>query len=68
MRSACPNTFGATMWPSICCSAVNAITSHSASSGSGLNSAIMTGGNAPTAGPMYGISSAKPKNAPNANA
>ena len=51
MRSACPNTFGATMWPSICCSAVNMIVSHSASSGSPLNSAIITGGKAPTAGP-----------------
>ena len=25
MRSAWPKTFGATMWPSICCSAVNMI-------------------------------------------
>ena len=60
--------FGATMWPSICCSAVNAITSHSASSGSPLKSAIITGGNAPIAGPMYGISSANPYQAPNATA
>ena len=52
MRSAWPNTFGATMWPSICCSAVNMIASHSASSGSLLKSAIITGGKAPTAGPM----------------
>ena len=52
------------MWPSICCSAVNAIVSHSASSGSPLNSAISTGGPAPIAGPTYGISSANPYQAP----
>src|SRR4029079_16469301 len=51
MRSAWPNTLGATTWPSICCSAVNMIDSHSASSGSPQNSAITRGGKAPTAGP-----------------
>ena len=68
MRSAWPNTFGATTWPSSCCSAVNAIVSHSASIGSPLNSAISTGGPAPIAGPMYGISSANAYQAPNASA
>ena len=60
MRSACANTVGATTWPSICCSAVNAITSQTASSGSSLNSATTSAGAAPIAGPTYGISSAKP--------
>ena len=39
------------MWPSICWRPVNMSASHSASSGSPLNSAIITGGKAPTAGP-----------------
>ena len=64
IRSACENTVGATMWPSICCSPVNAIVSHSASSGSPLNSASSTGGAAPIAGPTYGISSANANQAP----
>ena len=68
MRSAWAKTFGATTWPSSCCSAVKAMTSHSASIGSPPNSAARIGGAAPIAGPMYGISSAKPKNAPNASA
>ena len=64
MRSACEKTVGATMWPSICCSAVKASVSHRASSGSPLNSAISTGGKAPIAGPTYGISSATANQAP----
>ena len=64
IRSACEKTVGATMWPSICCSAVNAIVSQSASSGSPPTSAISTGGAAPIAGPTYGISSANPYQAP----
>ena len=68
IRSACENTVGATMWPSICCSTVNMIVSHSASSGLSENSAMSTGGAAPIAGPTYGISSAKPKNAPKTSA
>ena len=51
IRSACEKTVGATMWPSICCSAVNMIVSHRASSPSPLKSAISTGGAAPIAGP-----------------
>ena len=43
---------------------MNAIVSHSASSGSPLNSAISTGGPAPIAGPTYGISSANAYQAP----
>ena len=68
IRSAWEKTAGATMWPSICCSAVNMIVSHSASSGSPENSAIRTGGAAPIAGPTYGISSAKPNQAPKTSA
>jgi hypothetical protein len=64
MRSAWENTVGATTWPSICCSAVKAMVSHTASSGSPLNSAMSTGGAAPIAGPTYGISSANPYHAP----
>ena len=68
MRSAWPKTFGATTWPSSCCSTVKAMISQTASSGSSLSAAMTTGGNAPIAGPMYGISSAKPNHAPNATA
>ena len=68
MRRACEKTAGATMWPSICCSAVNMIVSHNASSGSPEKSAISTGGAAPIAGPMYGISSANPNQAPKTSA
>ena len=66
IRSAWPNTFGATTWPSSCCSAVKAMISQTASIGLSLSAAITTGGNAPIAGPTYGISSAKPNHAPNA--
>ena len=68
IRSAWENTVGATMWPSICCSAVNMIASHTASSASPLNRATTIGGSAPIAGPTYGISSAKPYQAPNTSA
>ena len=64
MRSAWPNTCGATTWPSSCCRTVKAMISHTASSGLSLSAAITTGGIAPMAGPTYGISSAKPYQAP----
>ena len=59
---------GATTWPSICCSAVKAMISQTASSGLSLSAAISTGGKPPIAGPMYGISSAIPNQTPNATA
>ena len=43
IRRACEKTAGATMCPSICCSAVNMMVSQSASSGSPEKSAISTG-------------------------
>ena len=68
IRSACEKTVGATMCPSICCSTVNMIASQSASTGLSEKSATNSGGAAPIAGPTYGISSAKPKNAPKTRA
>ena len=44
------------------------IVSQSASAGLSENSAIRTGGAAPIAGPTYGISSAKPNQAPKTSA
>ena len=66
IRSAWPKTFGATTWPSSCCRIVKAMISQTASIGLSLSAAITTGGKPPTAGPTYGISSAKPNQAPNA--
>ena len=42
--------------------------SHTASIGLSLSAAMTTGGRPPTAGPTYGISSAKPNHAPKATA
>ena len=63
MRSECPNTCGATTWPSSCWSATNSSATQIALIGS-WNSATRIGGSAPRIGPMYGISSISPKKTP----